>query len=247
MQNNDQKVVKPYGSADKSKKEEVAEMFNNISHRYDFLNHFLSLGIDKLWRKKAVRLLKKNQPKHMLDIATGTGDFAIECLKLNPDKVVGLDISSGMLEKGREKMVKRKVDHKVEMLLGDSEHIPFEDNSFDAITVGFGVRNFEHLEKGLSEMIRVLKPGGSAAILEFSKPKNFPIKQLFGFYSRYLIPFFGKLISKDKSAYNYLPESVEAFPEGQNFMNILTAVGYKNVKAHLVSGGIATIYIGEKS
>ena len=247
MQNNDQKVVKPYGSADKSKKEEVAEMFNNISHRYDFLNHFLSLGIDKLWRKKAVRLLKKNKPKHMLDIATGTGDFAIECLKLNPDKVIGLDISSGMLEKGREKMVKRKVEHKVEMLLGDSENIPFEDNSFDAITVGFGVRNFEQLEKGLSEMIRVLKPGGRVAILEFSKPKNFPIKQLFGFYSRYLIPFFGKIISKDKSAYTYLPESVEAFPEGQNFMDILTAVGHKNVKAHLVSGGIATIYIGEKS
>jgi demethylmenaquinone methyltransferase/2-methoxy-6-polyprenyl-1,4-benzoquinol methylase len=247
MQNNDQKVVKPYGSADKSKKEEVAEMFNNISHRYDFLNHFLSLGIDKLWRKKAVRLLKKNKPKHMLDIATGTGDFAIECLKLNPDKVIGLDISSGMLEKGREKMVKRKVEHKVEMLLGDSENIPFEDNSFDAITVGFGVRNFEQLEKGLSEMIRVLKPGGRVAILEFSKPKNFPIKQLFGFYSRYLIPFFGKIISKDKSAYTYLQESVEAFPEGQNFMDILTAVGHKNVKAHLVSGGIATIYIGEKS
>jgi demethylmenaquinone methyltransferase / 2-methoxy-6-polyprenyl-1,4-benzoquinol methylase len=246
MQSQERKEVKPYGSAEKSKKEEVAEMFNNISHRYDFLNHFLSLGIDKLWRKKAVRLLKHTQPKMMLDIATGTGDFALECLKLHPNKVVGLDISSGMLEKGREKMVKRKVDHKIEMLLGDSENIPFDDATFDAITVGFGVRNFENLEKGLGEMKRVLKPGGTAAILEFSKPKAFPVKQLFGFYSRYLIPFFGKLISKDKAAYQYLPESVEAFPEGQHFMDILTSVGYQNVRSHLVSGGIATIYLGDK-
>ena len=242
-----QKVVKPYGSENKSKKEEVAEMFNNISAKYDFLNHFLSLGIDKLWRKKAVKLLRPVKPKSILDIATGTGDFAIASLKLNPERIVGLDISSGMLEKGREKMLNRKVDHIISMILGDSESLPFEDGEFDAITVGFGVRNFENLELGLSEMLRVLSPKGTAAILEFSKPKKFPVKQAFGFYSRYLIPFFGKLISKDKSAYTYLPESVAAFPEGQDFLAILTKVGYKNVRAHLVSGGIATIYLGDKS
>lgn len=238
--------VKPYGLDNKSKKEEVAEMFNNISAKYDFLNHFLSLGIDKLWRKKAVKLLKPIQPKSILDIATGTGDFALASLKLNPERIVGLDISSGMLEKGREKMVNRKVDNIISMILGDSENLPFEDGEFDAITVGFGVRNFEHLELGLSEMLRVLSPNGTAAILEFSKPKKFPIKQAFGFYSKYLIPFFGRLISKDKSAYTYLPESVAAFPEGQEFLDILTKVGYKNVRAHLVSGGIATIYLGDK-
>lgn len=243
---NERKVVKPYGQHDKSKKEEVAEMFNNISGRYDFLNHFLSLGIDKLWRKKAVRLLKSIAPKKMLDIATGTGDFALEALRLNPDHIVGLDISAGMLEKGREKMVKRKVDAKISMQLGDSENIPFEDASFDAITVGFGVRNFENLEKGLGEMLRVLKPGGKAAILEFSKPRKFPVKQTFGFYSKFMIPFIGRIISKDKAAYTYLPDSVAAFPEGADFVAILNKVGYKNVTSHLVSGGIATIYLGEK-
>jgi len=242
----EREVVKPYGESNKTKKEEVAEMFNNISGKYDFLNHFLSLGIDKLWRKKAVRLLKPKNPKTILDIATGTGDFAIASLKLNPERIVGLDISSGMLEKGREKMVKRKVDHIISMILGDSENLPFKDGEFDAITVGFGVRNFENLEQGLSEMLRVLSPNGTAAILEFSKPKKFPVKQAFGFYSKYLIPFWGRLISKDKAAYTYLPESVAAFPEGQEFLDILTQVGYKNVRSHLVSGGIATIYLGDK-
>lgn len=242
----EKKVVKPYGAENKSKKEEVAEMFDNISAKYDFLNHFLSLGIDKLWRKKAVKLLRKGKPKTILDIATGTGDFALEALKLNPEKIVGLDISQGMLEKGREKMKKRKVDHIISMTLGDSESLPFGDGEFDAITVGFGVRNFENLEKGLGEMLRVLSKGGTAAILEFSKPKKFPVKQAFGFYSRYMIPFIGKMISKDKSAYTYLPESVEAFPEGQEFADILTKVGYRNIRTYLVSGGIATIYLGEK-
>ncbi len=239
-------VVKPYGSDDRTKKEEVAEMFNNISGKYDFLNHFLSLGIDKLWRKKAVRELKQIQPKRILDIATGTGDFALELLKLRPEQVIGLDISSGMLEVGREKMKKRKVDHVVEMVLGDSENIPYEEGHFDALTVAFGVRNFENLEKGLSEMLRVLRPGGKAVILEFSKPKRFPVKQVFGFYSKYIIPFLGKHISKDKKAYAYLPESVAAFPEGEDFVNILNKVGYKEVKATPVSGGIATIYTGIK-
>ncbi len=242
----EKKEVKPYGDSTKSKKEEVAEMFNNISAKYDFLNHFLSLGIDKLWRKKAVKMLKTIQPNRILDIATGTGDFAIESLSLKPEEVVGLDISEGMLEKGREKMVKRKVDHIVSMRLGDSEEIPFEDNYFDALTVGFGVRNFQNLEKGLTEMLRVVRPGGMLIILEFSKPKKFPVKQYFHFHSKYIIPFFGKTISKDASAYTYLPESVAVFPEGKNFEAILVQLGYKNVNSTLVSGGSATIYAGTK-
>lgn len=242
----EQKVVKPYNDASKSKKEEVAEMFNNISKRYDFLNHFLSLGIDKIWRKKAITELKEINPSRILDIATGTGDFALAALKINPKEVVGIDISEGMLAVGKEKMIAKKVDNIISMQLGDSENLPFEDNYFDGLTVGFGVRNFENLEKGLAEMLRVIRPEGKAIILEFSKPKKFPIKQVFGFYSKYFIPFFGKNISKDEKAYAYLPESVEAFPEGENFKAILTKIGYKNVTSKLVSGGIATIYIGRK-
>jgi demethylmenaquinone methyltransferase/2-methoxy-6-polyprenyl-1,4-benzoquinol methylase len=239
------KVVKPYNS-DRSKKEEVAEMFNNISGRYDFLNHFLSLGIDHLWRARAVKELREINPKRILDIATGTGDFAIANLKLKPEEVVGIDISAGMLEVGKEKMKKKKVDHIVSMQLGDSEDLPFDDNYFDGLTVGFGVRNFENLEKGLAEMLRVIRPGGKAIILEFSKPKMFPIKQAFGFYSKYFIPFFGKRISKDEKAYAYLPESVAAFPEGKDFENVLEKLNYKNIKSIPVSGGIATIYVGTK-
>ncbi|MFT6983365.1 MAG: demethylmenaquinone methyltransferase/2-methoxy-6-polyprenyl-1,4-benzoquinol methylase [Crocinitomicaceae bacterium] len=239
-------VVKPYNSDDSSKKEEVAEMFNNISKRYDFLNHFLSLGIDKLWRKKAIKQLREIKPKKILDIATGTGDFAIAALKLNPDEVIGVDISQGMLDMGIQKMDKRGYENTIKMILGDSEKLPFEDDYFDALTVGFGVRNYENLEKGLSDMLRVLKPGGKAVILEFSKPKKFPVKQFFGFYSKRLIPFIGKTVSKDKRAYAYLPESVEAFPEGQAFMDIMTKTGYNEVDSILVSGGIATIYSGIK-
>lgn len=240
------KEVKPYGSEDRSKKEEVAEMFNNISHRYDFLNHFLSVGIDKIWRKKAVKMLRELQPKRILDLATGTGDFALESLKLQPDLIVGVDISEGMLDVGRQKMKKRKVDHIISMQLGDSEALPFDDNYFDAFTVGFGVRNYEHLEKGLSEMLRVLRPGGKGIILEFSKPKKFPIKQYYSFHSKYIIPFFGKRISKDEKAYAYLPESVAAFPEGKEFEDIMRSVGYSNVQSKTVGGGIATIYSGTK-
>jgi len=238
--------VKPYGNSDKTKKEEVADMFNNISAKYDFLNHFLSLGIDKLWRKKAVKMLEEIKPLRVLDIATGTGDFALESLRLHPNKIIGLDISEGMLEVGRQKMKRKKVDHIITLSLGDSEDIPFESNSFDALTVGFGVRNFENLEKGLSEMLRVLKPSGKAIILEFSKPKKFPIKQLFTFYSSRLIPFIGNTVSKDKKAYSYLPESVAAFPEGEEFEKILTKLGYRNILSTPVSGGIATIYSGVK-
>lgn len=233
--------VKPYNT-DNSKKEEVAEMFNNISPKYDFLNHLLSLGIDHLWRRKAIRMLKKEAPKRVIDLATGTGDFALAALKLNPDEIIGVDISEGMLEEGRRKVKKRGKEDIISMILGDSENLPFEDNEFDALTVGFGVRNYENLEKGLSDMLRVIKPGGTAIILEFSKPKKFPVKQFFGFYSKFIIPTIGKMVSKDNAAYEYLPESVAAFPEGEEFMDILRKVGYKNPTATLVSGGIATIY-----
>jgi len=238
-------IVKPYNT-DKSKKEEVAQMFNNISARYDFLNHFLSLGIDHIWRRKAVNTLREIQPKRILDLATGTGDFAIALLKLNPTQIVGMDISSGMLEVGKNKMKVKHVSHIIDMQLGDSENMPFEDGYFDAITVGFGVRNYENLEKGLTEMLRVTRSGGKIVILEFSKPKRFPIKQAFAFYSRFIIPFFGKRISKDEKAYAYLPESVAAFPEGKAFTDILSKLGYKQVESTLVSGGIATIYTGVK-
>ena len=240
------KNVTPYKESDKSKKDQVAEMFDNISEKYDFLNHFLSMGIDKLWRKKAIKIIGQKNPKEILDIATGTGDFAIEALKLNPKKIVGVDISKGMLEKGKIKVKKIKAENIISLSYGDSEDLPFDSDSFDAITVGFGVRNFEHLEKGLGEMLRVLKPNGTACILEFSKPKKFPIKQGFNFYSKYILPKVGSAISKDDTAYTYLPESVEAFPEGKDFENILIKVGFKNVKQDLVSGGIATIYYGNK-
>jgi demethylmenaquinone methyltransferase / 2-methoxy-6-polyprenyl-1,4-benzoquinol methylase len=242
----EKKEVKPYGDSNKSKKEEVAQMFDNISAKYDFLNHFLSLGIDKIWRKKAVNMLREINPTKILDIATGTGDFAIQSLTLHPEEVIGVDISEGMLEKGREKMVKRKIDHIISMRSGDSEDLPFDDNYFDALTVGFGVRNFQNLEIGLAEMLRVVRPGGKLIILEFSKPKRFPVKQYYAFHSKYIIPFFGKTISKDASAYTYLPESVAAFPEGKDFEDILMKLGYKNVGAKLVAGGIATIYFGTK-
>ena len=240
-----EKLVKPYNS-EKSKKEEVAEMFNNISANYDFLNNFLSLGIDHLWRKKAIKQLKKLEVKKVIDIATGTGDFAIASLKLNPDEVIGVDISSGMLEVGSKKMKNKGYDKTIKMILGDSENLAFEDNYFDALTVGFGVRNFENLEKGLNEMLRVIRPGGKIVILEFSKPKKFHVKQVFSFYSKYFIPFFGKRISKDPQAYAYLPESVAAFPEGKEFENILKKLNYNSVQSIILSGGIATIYSGTK-
>lgn len=238
--------VKPYNNANTSKKEEVEEMFDNISGKYDFLNHFLSLGIDKIWRKKAIKILQKYQPKVIMDMATGTGDFAIAALKLNPTRIVGVDLSNGMLEVGRKKMIKKKVSHLIEMVQGDSEKLNFENETFDAFTVGFGVRNFQNLDAGLGELLRVLKPKGVGLILEFSKPKKFPVKQYFKFHSKFIIPTIGRMVSKDKAAYKYLPESVEAFPEGQRFIDIMTDVGFKNVQSKIVGGGIATIYYGFK-
>jgi demethylmenaquinone methyltransferase/2-methoxy-6-polyprenyl-1,4-benzoquinol methylase len=239
-------AVIPYKENTESKKEQVATMFNNISKKYDFLNHFLSLGIDIIWRKKAIRLLKSSQPKQILDIATGTGDFAISALKLNPVKVTGIDISEGMLAVGKEKIKEKGLQDLIELKLGDSENLEFNDNTFDAYTVGFGVRNFENLEKGLSEMLRVLKPNGTAIILEFSKPKAFPVKQIYHFYFNKMLPSIGKLVSKDNSAYTYLPESVEAFPDGEKLTTILTNIGYKNPVAIPLMFGIASIYKATK-
>ncbi len=238
-------TVTPYKSTD-PKKVQVAQMFDNISHSYDFLNHFFSLGIDKLWRKKSVKLMAAVKPMHILDVATGTGDFAFEALKLNPEKVTGLDISEGMLKVGREKIAKRQKESRMEFIHGDSESMPFAEGSFDAITVGFGVRNFQDLEAGLKEMRRVLRKDGMVVILEFSKPKSFPMKQLYFTYFQYIMPLLGKVISKDKSAYTYLPESVMAFPEGQDFEDILEDVGYRDTRRYPVTGGIATIYTARK-
>ena len=238
--------VLPYKDKNTSKKEQIAAMFNSISGKYDFLNHFLSLGIDILWRKRAVRLLKKHQPKLILDIATGTGDFAIEALSLNPEKIIGVDISEGMLSVGREKLIKKNLTDKIELLSGDSEVLPFEDNFFDAVIVSFGVRNFENLEKGLSDMLRVLKPGGKVVILEFSKPKSFPFKQIYQFYFQWILPKIGKLISKNHAAYSYLPDSVEAFPDGDDFLSILNKIGFQKNQCTPLTLGISSIYSGSK-
>lgn len=239
-------AVVPYKDKQEGKKEQVAEMFNNISKKYDFLNHFLSLGIDITWRKKAVRMLAADKPKLILDIATGTGDFAIEALALNPDKIIGVDISEGMLAEGRKKLKKRKLDDRIELQTGDSERLLFEDNKFDAVIVSFGVRNFENLEKGLRDMYRVLKPGGKTVVVEFSKPKKFPMKQGYNFYFKYILPQIGKIVSKDNAAYTYLPESVQAFPDGEDFLAVLKKVGFKNTQCKPLTFGISSIYIGQK-
>jgi demethylmenaquinone methyltransferase/2-methoxy-6-polyprenyl-1,4-benzoquinol methylase len=238
--------VTPYKNQTTSKKEQVASMFNAIAPKYDFLNQLLSLGIHKGWRRKAIQLLQAGKPKIILDIATGTADFAIEAMKLNPEKIVGVDISEGMLKLGIEKINKLGLQNKIELKLGDSENLPFSDNNFDAITVGFGVRNFENLEKGIADIYRVLNPGGMLAILEFSKPSMFPVKQFYNFYFRYITPFVGKLFSKDSSAYTYLPESVNAFPAGEEFLKILVQAGFRETKAISLTFGIASIYIAKK-
>ena len=239
-------TVLPYKGANSSKKIQVISMFDNISHRYDFLNHLLSMGIDIRWRKKAIGLLKTINPKQILDVATGTADFAIEALSLNPEKVTGIDISQGMLQKGKEKILKLNVQDKIELLPGDSEDIAFPDNKFDSVIVAFGVRNFENLEKGLSEMLRVMKPGGMVVIIEFSKPNRFPYKQVYNLYFNYLLPMIGRVFSKDKSAYSYLPASVKTFPEKDQFLEILEKIGYKETKCHPLTFGISSIYVGRK-
>jgi len=239
--------VLPYGQQNKGKKEQVAEMFDNISPKYDLLNRILSVGIDVWWRKQALAYLKTDKPKLMLDIATGTGDFALEAYRqLQPQKIIGVDISEGMLAFGKEKMKQKKLADKIELQVGDSERLLFEDNTFDAVIVAFGVRNFENLEKGLSDMRRVLKKGGTVVILEFSKPKKFPVKQVYNFYFKNILPNIGKLVSKDSRAYTYLPESVQAFPEGKDFLDILQKVGFQNVQQQALTFGISSIYVAQK-
>lgn len=239
-------TVTPYGDNNRTKKEQVEEMFDNIAHRYDFLNRLLSLGIDISWRRKAVNYIGEIKPQHILDVATGTGDFAFEALRLNPQKIVGYDLSEGMLSYGRQKSAKMGKEQIVEFIKGDSERMPFADNSFDAITVGFGVRNFEHLQAGLKEMYRVVKPGGRVAVLEISQPPNAIIRQLYGLYFHHIVPWVGRLFSKDVRAYTYLPESVSVFPEGPEFVKILEANGFKQVKWKPLTFGTCAFYTMEK-
>lgn len=239
-------TVKPYSDSDLSKKQQVEQMFDNISGNYDLLNRILSMGIDVSWRKKVVKSVKKENPKSILDIATGTGDLAIAMAKATDAKITGFDLSAGMLEVGKVKVKEENLQDQIEMIQGDAENMPFEDNSFDAITVSFGVRNFENLEKGLNEIYRVLKPGGKFIILEFSQPESFPMKQLYGFYSRNILPRIGKKISKDQSAYTYLPDSVQAFPYGNEMKKILKKSNFVNPYDKKLTFGIASIYESKK-
>lgn len=220
-------VTLPYINSEKGKKEQVAEMFDNIAPKYDFLNHFLSFGIDKIWRRRAIRLLMQHSVYNILDVATGTGDFAIESIKFGAQKVTGVDISEQMLAAGRAKVEALGFGRQIILKKADSEELCFSDNTFDAVTVAFGVRNFENLSKGLDELFRVLKSGGVICILEFSKPKYFPVKQLYRFYSFYILPFLGRFFSKDNSAYRYLPESVDQFPDEEEFLAFLVKSGFK--------------------
>lgn len=237
----------PYKNSDKSKKEQVAGMFNNIAHSYDFLNHVLSLGIDKLWRNRAIREMRKTNPQHILDVATGTGDFAIAAArKLKPQSIIGIDISENMLAVGRQKIAKLKLDTCIHLEYGDCEALQFPDNSFDASLTGFGVRNFEDLQKGLQEIVRVLKPGATAYILEFSMPQAFIVKQLYVAYFKYILPFVGRVFSKDTSAYTYLFDSVQAFPYGEAFANQARKAGFEHTKCIPMSFGITTLYVCKK-
>jgi demethylmenaquinone methyltransferase/2-methoxy-6-polyprenyl-1,4-benzoquinol methylase len=239
--------VVPDKMSTSGKKQQVAEMFNDIAFRYDFLNRFLSAGIDIKWRKKALKQLVDLKPKYILDVATGTADVAImAAAMLKPEKITGIDISNGMLDIGREKVIKAGLQHDIELLNGDSETINFAANSFDAVTVAFGVRNFENLEKGLSEIYRVLKPEGKLVVLEFSKPKLTGVKNLYNLYMKIVAPGMGKLFSKNRNAYKYLDESIQKFPEGKNFTSILDNLGYKNTYYKSLSLGICSIYCGTK-
>ncbi|MGY5849915.1 bifunctional demethylmenaquinone methyltransferase/2-methoxy-6-polyprenyl-1,4-benzoquinol methylase UbiE [Salegentibacter sp. F14] len=240
------KKVTPYRDSKLNKKKQVEQMFDNISGNYDGLNRVISFGTDVKWRKKVIALVASQNPKSILDIATGTGDLAIQMAPIKAERIVGLDLSEGMLKVGRKKISDKDLDHRIEMIQGDSEALPFEDNTFDAITVAFGVRNFETLDKGLAEIYRVLKPGGIFVVLETSVPTKFPFKQGYKFYSAYVLPLIGKAFSKDKDAYSYLSESAASFPYGKNFNNILKKIGFTNVEHQPQTFGVATIYKGSK-
>ena len=239
-------TVVPYKDKTATKREQIAEMFDNVSSNYDFLNHFLSAGIDFYWRRRAIKLLQAEKPQTILDIATGTGDFAIEALKLNPTKIIGVDISEGMLAVGRDKIKKLGLENVIELRTGDSTNLLLDSNAFDAVIASFGVRNFENLLAGLTEMCRVTKSGGTCVVLEFSKPKTFPFKQLYNFYFRYILPIIGRIVSKDAAAYTYLPESVQAFPDGNDFLKVYEQAGFKNTKCIPLTFGICSIYVGKK-
>ena len=240
------KIIKPYKDSALGKKDQVATMFNNISKNYDDLNRVISFGIDISWRKKVVQIVSKNNPQQILDIATGTGDLALMMSTLAPEKIIGLDISEGMLAVGKEKISKAQLNDKIEMVVGDSEDIPYADNTFDAITVSFGVRNFANLDKGLGEIRRVLKPKGTLVVLETSNPTKFPFKQGYKFYTSFILPVIGKLFSKDKIAYSYLSESANFFPFGEALNNILKKNGFINTTHTPVTFGVATIYSASK-
>lgn len=237
--------VTPYKTSEE-KKEQVRTMFNHVAHKYDFLNRLLSFGIDKSWRKKTIAELSKTNPQLILDVATGTADLAIEAAKINPKKIFGIDISENMLKLGRNKITERKLDSVIELVQADSEDIPFAENFFDAVMVSFGVRNFQNLSAGLKEMQRVLKPGGKILVLEFSKPTSFPVKQLYLFYSKYILPVIGKKVSGDSAAYNYLPESVKYFPSGKEFGEILLQCEFNKISILPLTFGIVTLYTAIK-
>lgn len=240
------KVV-PFRTSKLGKKEQIAQMFDRIAFRYDFLNHFLSLGIDKGWRRKAMHYLAPFRPRVILDIATGTGDLAIlEAHMLHPEKIIGVDISQGMLDLGKKKVESEGLSNIISLQTADSEALPFPDHSFDAVTAAFGVRNFENPEKGLREIYRVLKPGGKAVILEFTSPTAFPFKQFFQLYFRYITPWIGKWIAKSKEAYHYLPESVKAFPQNEAMVSLLEQNGFKKAAFRSLTLGICAIYFADK-
>lgn len=240
------KQINPYKDSDLSKKEQVAQMFDTISGNYDHLNRMISLGTDQGWRKKVLQLVQDQKPEAILDVATGTGDLAILLSKTQAPKIVGLDLSAGMLQVGIEKVKALQLDQQIEMVQGDSENLPFDEGTFDAVTVAFGIRNFEHLEKGLSEILRVMRPGALFVILETSVPTKFPFKQGYHFYTHSIVPFMGKLFSKDQKAYEYLSESAQNFPFGENLNTILRKVGFKNVRHFPQTMGVATIYAASK-
>ena len=240
------KKVIPYKDSELGKKAQVTKMFDTISGSYDGLNRVISFGIDIKWRNRVVDIIKASRPKTILDIATGTGDLAINLVKTGAESIVGLDISPGMLEVGKKKIEQKNLNETIEMVVGDSENLPFSDNSFDAITVAFGVRNFENLEKGLAEIYRVLATGGTFAVLETSVPTKSPYKQGYGFYTKNVLPVIGKLFSKDRSAYAYLSESASVFPHGEAFNNILRKIGFIEVENKPQTFGVASIYIAKK-
>ncbi|MFY7810791.1 MAG: bifunctional demethylmenaquinone methyltransferase/2-methoxy-6-polyprenyl-1,4-benzoquinol methylase UbiE [Flavobacterium sp.] len=244
---NEREKIVPYKSSDATKKEQVAQMFDTISSNYDGLNRVISMGTDISWRKKVLKIIEDSNPDNILDIATGTGDLAILMAETKATSIIGIDISEGMLAVGKEKIIDKKLEHKIILKYGDSENIPYEDNYFDAITVAFGIRNFENLDKGLQEIFRVLQPKGVLVILETSIPDKFPFKQGYNFYTKFILPSIGRLFSKDKVAYQYLSESANNFPYGEKLNNILRKNGFIEVVAMPQTFGVATIYKATKS